>query len=206
MTLPPGHLVCSLFDDPQALPHLLHPYEVAGITVSSAGRWNVELEMVISGVGEFFLRSHSRPQALRFGPVTPHSMAAFSDSVPIPSVRALKMGFFVMSDSYSFRRPGNILAKSSTASLQPSGRSAANPRSETRTDEVAARNVFDEIHGASRARERYRKGRGHRSHIMGKGPEPDEGLLIRKNSVSITRTNWARSGTWIPANVSTEWR
>src|SRR4029077_8253805 len=46
-----GHIFYALLDDAQALPHLLDTYRRAVIAIAVLGCWNVELKLVVSGVG-----------------------------------------------------------------------------------------------------------------------------------------------------------
>ena len=46
-----GHIVYALFDDAQALPHLLDMHRRAVIAIAVLAGWNVELKLFVSGVG-----------------------------------------------------------------------------------------------------------------------------------------------------------
>src|SRR5262245_6386227 len=48
---PGGHVVETLLDDPQALAHLGHADDGAVVTIAAFGRGNVELELIVAGIG-----------------------------------------------------------------------------------------------------------------------------------------------------------
>ena len=81
------HVPHALLNDAQALPHLFDTNCGTVVAVAILRRWNVELKLFVSGVGLPFSKSHSKPQARRFGPVTPHSIASSTVKLPIPLVR-----------------------------------------------------------------------------------------------------------------------
>src|SRR2546425_9568646 len=45
------HVLEALPDDPQTLPHLLDPHDRARVAVAARGRGDVELELLVAGVG-----------------------------------------------------------------------------------------------------------------------------------------------------------
>ena len=106
--------------------------------------------------------------------MTPQSMASARGRTPISRVRASKTGLPVIRASYSARRDGKTRTKASTASFQPSGRSAATPPIRNHAGvKPAAGDELNDVHELFPLTEGVET-RGHGAHVVAEGAEPDE--------------------------------
>ena len=121
---PGRHLRERLADDAHRLAHLLDAHEVAVVAIAVAADRHVEIHLVVGVVG---LRPAQIPGRRRrprsIGPEKPQSAASSALTMPISTVRCLKMRLSVSSRSMSSIVFGKVSQKARMSSARPAGRS-----------------------------------------------------------------------------------
>ena len=193
----------ALLDDPQALADFLDVHHEAVLAVPMAAGGHIEFELLVARKAASCGKSQSSPQARRKGPVTPQSIASSTRMAPMPTVRALKIRFFITDASYSLSRVRHVVEEiGEPCRPSPAAGPARRRRCGTRPGASGSADRLDDVERALAVGEHVEH-RRHLPDVLANGAENTRWLMMRNSSASMMRMTCARGGTSIPASFST---